>query len=168
MTVRRMSRDAWMARARELYGDNPRKWKFRCVACGNVQSAESVDANNPALIGTDKSNWIFFACEGRHTEGRGCDWSLGGLFQIHRLEVVWAPGPSEHEDARAEHHAAQQRAEETVHQVFEFADDPVGDWKPSTVPAQDKPKPKPKRKRGRRGKRTDGKASGGHADSRGD
>lgn len=120
MTARRMTRDEWLARGRELYGDDPRAWKFRCVMCGNVQSAVSVDERNPTLVGKRKDDWIFFSCEGRHTEGVGCDWTLGGLFRLHRLEVVWPADP----DAGADH------AKETVHITFEFADDPVGDWEP--------------------------------------
>jgi hypothetical protein len=91
--------------------------KFRCVMCGNVQSGASVCARNPEIKLEDTVNWIFFACEGRHTDGVGCDWTLGGLFQLHRLEVVWPPDDEHPEDS--------------VHRVFEFADDPVGDWVPS-------------------------------------
>lgn len=103
---RQMDREQWLARGRELYGDDPRTWKFRCVRCGNVQSHESVKARNPEI--GDTSSWIFFACEGRRTQGVGCDWSLGGLFRLHRLEV---------RDTRPE-------AKEEWVPCFEFADDP--------------------------------------------
>lgn len=101
---RTMTRPQWLERGRELYGDDPRKWKFRCVQCGNVQSHESVTARNPEI--RDTSSWIFFSCEGRHTDGVGCDWTLGGLFQIHKLEVI---------DDRDGAHI----------ECFEFADDPL-------------------------------------------
>lgn len=81
-----MTRAEWMEEGRRLYGDDPRKWQFKCVQCGNIQSHESVTARNPDI--GDTSSWIFFACEGRHTPGIGCDWTLGGLFQIHNLEVI--------------------------------------------------------------------------------
>jgi len=115
--MRTMELKQWLARGTELYGDNMRAWRFRCVACGNVQSAELVDARNPELVGVNKSSWIYFACEGRHTAGVGCDWSLGGLFTIHRLEVI----PPDGKPAPA----------------FEFADDPLGEWKPTREPAQE-------------------------------
>jgi len=104
--IRHMTRDEWIALGRKLYGEDMRKWKFRCVQCGNVQSHESVTERNPEIRNT--SNWIFFSCEGRKTEGVGCDWTLGGLFKIHRLEVF--------DDQKSEN----------PHPVpcFEFADDP--------------------------------------------
>ena len=84
-TMRTLTHNEWLARGRKLYGDDSRKWQFRCVICGNVQSHESVTARNPKI--RDTSNWIYFACEGRHTEGIGCDWTLGGLLKAHKLEV---------------------------------------------------------------------------------
>jgi hypothetical protein len=105
-----MTIEQWNARGEELYGADRRKWKFRCVACGNVQSAELADERNPELVGVEKGNWIYFSCEGRRTPGVGCDWSLGGLFQLHCLAVIDEDGKS--------------------HPTFEFADDPVAGWKP--------------------------------------
>ena len=99
---RTMTEEAWRAHGRELYGEDSREWKFRCVSCGNIQSHASVTERNPEI--TDTSSWIFFACEGRHTDGVGCDWTLGGLFQIHKLEVTDTDGRNV--------------------QCFEFADDP--------------------------------------------
>ena len=54
--MRTLTHDEWHARGRELYGDDPRKWKFRCVSCGNVQSHESVTERNPRV--GDTSRWI--------------------------------------------------------------------------------------------------------------
>lgn len=85
-SLRVMSRADWLELGTRLYGPDPREWKFRCVRCGNVQSHASVKARNPQI--GDTSNWIFFSCEGRHTSGVGCDWTLGGLFTIHKLEVL--------------------------------------------------------------------------------
>ena len=99
--MRTLTHDEWHARGRELYGDDPRKWRFRCVACGNIQSHESVTERNPRI--GDTSRWIYYACEGRHTDGVGCDWTLGGLFKVHKLEV---------------------RDGERPVPCFEFADDP--------------------------------------------
>lgn len=84
--VKRLNRADWLALGVKPYGADPQKWRFKCVYYGNVQSAESVKARNPNI--KQCSGWIYFACEGRHTPGAGCDWTLGGLFQIHRQEVV--------------------------------------------------------------------------------
>lgn len=75
---------------------------FRCVICGTVQSMRSmIDAGvEPARV----ENVIGFSCEGRWRNAgpanngrpgkgvRGCDWTLGGLFQLHRLEVTTPDG----------------------------------------------------------------------------
>jgi hypothetical protein len=107
-TMRIMTREAWFARGTKFYGEDPRRWTFRCLACGHTQSFESVSARNPAL--RNASSWIYFTCEGAFTAGVGCDWALGSVYTLHRLEVISENG--------------------AVAPVFEFADDPVGNWKP--------------------------------------
>lgn len=82
---------------------------FKCVICGTVQSMASLIK---AGCASDKlENLVGFSCEGRLTnagpwpssqnrdaksikrrEIRGCDWTLGGLFQIHNIEVTNAEG----------------------------------------------------------------------------
>lgn len=78
---------------------------FKCPVCGTVQSIASLaKAGAP----TDKvENFLGFSCEGRFSNAgpwpsdkkkgravdarravRGCDWTLGGLFRIHTLEVI--------------------------------------------------------------------------------
>lgn len=72
---------------------------FKCPICSTVQSMASlVHWGAPA----DKvENYIGFSCEGRfsgagpYVDGsanRGCDWTLGGLFKMHTLEVVLPDG----------------------------------------------------------------------------
>ncbi|HKY40722.1 MAG TPA: VVA0879 family protein [Polyangiaceae bacterium] len=75
-----------MALGVELFGQDPRAWRFKCPRCGHEQSHNEATARKPDL--GDTSNWIYFACEGRRNPVVGCDWTLGGLFQIHTLEVV--------------------------------------------------------------------------------
>jgi hypothetical protein len=78
---------------------------FKCPICGTVQSMATL-----ALAGVaeaDCEKYIAFSCEGRFTGAgpwtqgkkkqvqraqRGCDWTLGGLFQLHTLEVVTPDG----------------------------------------------------------------------------
>jgi hypothetical protein len=75
---------------------------FKCVMCATVQSMRSMlDAGvDPARV----ENVIGFSCEGRwrnagpakrgepERDVRGCDWTLGGLFTLHRLEVTTPDG----------------------------------------------------------------------------
>lgn len=70
---------------------------FVCPVCDTVQSMASlVDAG---ATPDEAERYIGFSCEGRLTGAgpwnpdakrlgmRGCDWTLGGLFRIHQLEV---------------------------------------------------------------------------------
>ncbi len=78
---------------------------FVCVICGTVQSIASL-----VLAGAtpeEAERMVGFSCEGRLTKAgpwpspkknsadvrkrrqrRGCDWTLGGLFRVHKLEIV--------------------------------------------------------------------------------
>ena len=110
MMRRKMKHRDWLKLGRELYGKNPLNWKFQCISCGNVQSVCSVMQRNPELTDADAVlHWIGYACEGRHTEDVGCDWSLGGLFHLHHLEVIISAKTSDATKPMP---------------VFEFADDP--------------------------------------------
>ena len=72
----------------KLYGENIVKWKFKCVKCGNVQSGQDfIDAGIDSPAGK-----VFFSCIGRWKKGVGCDWTLGGLFRIHRRVVIGLDG----------------------------------------------------------------------------
>jgi hypothetical protein len=76
-----------------------------CPICGTVQSLASLIK---AGVAADKAeNYIGFSCEGRFTDAgpwpsskdmtakakkrravRGCNWTLGGLFKVHNLEIM--------------------------------------------------------------------------------
>lgn len=80
-------------------------YAFRCVRCGHIQSAVSLARYLPP---EDADNAAYFACEGRFNKKVGCDWTLGGLFRIHKLEVLSDEGkivpvfePASPEEARA-------------------------------------------------------------------
>lgn len=78
------------AKATERFGPETHKWKFKCPHCGEAQSAEDLVA-----AGVDKADvqkYIGFSCIGRFTKERGCDWTLGGFFKIHELEIVTEDG----------------------------------------------------------------------------
>jgi len=89
----------WEAEARRRFGDDPAAWRFVCPRCGAAQSIQDfLDAGVAAQsirdfvdAGFDRETIekvIGFSCIGRYAEGRGCDWTLGGLFKIHQVEVV--------------------------------------------------------------------------------
>lgn len=74
----------------------------KCVMCGTVQSGQSFIAAGAGADMDAVEKFIGFSCIGRFTNagphkkgmpaGRGCDWSLGGLFKLHKLEVETPDG----------------------------------------------------------------------------
>lgn len=80
-----ISRDAWLEKAKELFGEKPTNWKFKCINCGEVQTA--MDFINAGIEKDKAMQLVYQECIGRHIEDRGCDWCLYGLFKIHELEV---------------------------------------------------------------------------------
>jgi hypothetical protein len=82
---------------------------FKCINCATVQSMASlVKAGCPA---EKAETQVGFSCEGRWSKAgpwpsdqrkdakskarrhvRGCDWTLGGLFRLHKIEVIDADG----------------------------------------------------------------------------
>jgi hypothetical protein len=79
--------DQWKAEGTRLFGSDHRNWKFKCPQCGNVQSYRDFEGlvDHPEDV-------FFFSCIGRWKKGVGCDWTLGGLFQIHNVEVTAEDG----------------------------------------------------------------------------
>ena len=75
---------------------------FRCPVCGTLQSARDLIAAGAGEAFDDVEKFLAFSCVGRWTgagphrkdapPGKGCDWTLGGLFQLHKLEVVTDDG----------------------------------------------------------------------------
>lgn len=72
---------------------------FKCPICGTVQSATSlIRAIGAGATFEAVRDQLGFSCVGRFTAagphqpdtppGRGCDWTLGGLFRLHKLEVI--------------------------------------------------------------------------------
>lgn len=76
---------------------------FVCPMCGTVQSMRTLIA-----VGVEPDQveqYVGFSCVGRWTnagpppargegisQGKGCDWTLGGLLQCHDLEVALPEG----------------------------------------------------------------------------
>ena len=78
--------DEWIKEGERLFGKRWRNWKFLCPGCGTVQCGQDFLA-----AGIDEKEIrenIAYNCIGRLVDGKGCDWSLGGLFKLHTVEVV--------------------------------------------------------------------------------
>ncbi len=83
--------------------DVPREhWAFLCPICGTVQSAADLIRAGAGKDFDEVEKYLGFSCIGRFTNsgaykpgllpGGGCNWTLGGLFQLHKLEVVTEDG----------------------------------------------------------------------------
>lgn len=86
----------WLGEGRDRFGPNPLDWKFECILCGHVQCGRDFlalslfpgkgqECLSPEEIALNRA---FMSCIGRWKEGVGCDWTLGGLVQIHTRVVV--------------------------------------------------------------------------------
>ncbi|MBL4837629.1 MAG: hypothetical protein JKY34_08620 [Kordiimonadaceae bacterium] len=82
--------DAFRGRATELYGSDPKGWKFACPRCHTPQSALDWDAESIDREVIEKQ--IGFSCIGRQIKDKGCNWTLGGLLQLHDIEIVDGDG----------------------------------------------------------------------------
>lgn len=77
---------------------------FKCPVCATVQSAADLIAAGAGADFDAVEKYLGYSCVGRFTNagpfrkskgdvpGRGCDWTLGGLFRLHTLEVTTPDG----------------------------------------------------------------------------
>jgi hypothetical protein len=82
--VKTLTFKQWLKEGEKLFGADREKWEFICPNCKEVQTLQDFINNGVK----DPSGMFYFSCIGREVEGRGCDWSLGGLFTIHKTEVI--------------------------------------------------------------------------------
>lgn len=99
----------------------------KCPACGTVQSMADLIAAGAGATEADVEKYAGYSCVGRFTKagghqrgmppGRGCDWTLGGLFKIQALEVITPDGKAHptFEVATAEEAQAHMRGEPQKH-----------------------------------------------------
>ncbi len=72
---------------------------FKCPMCETVQSAADLIAAGAGANFDAVEKYVAYSCVGRWTgqrftreskgAGKGCDWTLGGLFRTHVLEVIF-------------------------------------------------------------------------------
>lgn len=92
-SVKAMTKDEWVKQGESLFGDNPMLWRFKCPACGFIQSPQDyMDAGAPESA-------IAFSCVGRwRTEYKEafdtndkrpipCNYAGGGLFKFNPIQV---------------------------------------------------------------------------------
>lgn len=75
---------------------------FKCPMCGTIQSARMLIAAGAGKDFEEVEKYLGFSCVGRFTgkgspskekgNNHGCNWTLGGLFSMHELEVVTPDG----------------------------------------------------------------------------
>jgi hypothetical protein len=70
---------------------------FRCPMCGTLQCAADLIAAGAGVDFDAVERFLGFSCIGRFTgagsprkerDRKPCNWTLGGLFSVHNLEVV--------------------------------------------------------------------------------
>jgi hypothetical protein len=74
---------------------------FVCPMCSTVQSAADLIAAGAGQDFDHVEKYLGFSCVGRFTgkgsprkvpDGEACNWTLGGLFTLHKLEIVTEDG----------------------------------------------------------------------------
>lgn len=76
-------------------------YTFRCPMCRTLQTASDLIRAGAGQSFEDVQKYLGFSCVGRFTgapgprkvaDGQPCDWTLGGLFSLHKLEVLTEDG----------------------------------------------------------------------------
>lgn len=74
---------------------------FVCPMCGTVQSMDCLINAGAGKTEDDVERYVGFSCVGRWLcagsprkapDGKPCNWTLGGLFQCHKLTVLTPDG----------------------------------------------------------------------------
>lgn len=82
--TRVLTADEFRSKAKEMGGG--RKAVFVCPNCKTPTTYN--DYIDAGLEHDDAVNVLGFSCIGRFQKDKGCNWTLGGLFQIHELEIL--------------------------------------------------------------------------------
>lgn len=76
----------------EAQGVSREQYKFICPHCKTIQCAQDLIDAGAGKTFDEVKKYLAFSCVGRFTKDKGCNWTLGGLFQIHELEVITPDG----------------------------------------------------------------------------
>lgn len=87
-----MTIDEFRAACRAQNRDSVEDLTFQCPRCKTLQSARDLIQAGAGDNFEQVERYVGFSCVGRWDDSKGCDWSLGGLFRIHELEVIDSEG----------------------------------------------------------------------------
>lgn len=97
---------------------------FICPVCKTIQSGADLIIAGAGKTFDEVEKFLAFSCVGRFTRagpykpgmppGRGCNWTLGGLFQCHTLEVITPDGTKHPRFELATHEEAKAHVARTV------------------------------------------------------
>jgi hypothetical protein len=92
--------EEWKNRGKEIFGTEDRRlWKFKCPACGFIQSFE--DFIKAGATEEETFDMIGFSCVGRVMKEKGqflqdkkqpCNYAGGGLFRLNPLTIITSDG----------------------------------------------------------------------------
>lgn len=94
--MEQMNRAQWFAEGVRRFGADQMAWKFVCPSCGHVatvQDWKDAGASEPDVgfncIGRFKGDPEVTAKAAFRRAGGPCNYTSGGLFKIHELEVAY-------------------------------------------------------------------------------
>jgi hypothetical protein len=100
-TIKRMTVEEFHAALKAQGMTSREDFAFVCPLCKCVQSARDLIQAGAGADFESIEKYLAFGCVGRFTgaksprakpDGKPCDWTLGGFFRLHRLEVITEDG----------------------------------------------------------------------------
>ena len=102
-----LTRDEYIAKATELFGPDPKKWRFVCPVCSTEQGYEEF-VKHTNIPMDELQDFLGFSCIGRWAKGGcehagfnadhkknknehaiGCDYAGGGFFKLYPVLVLY-------------------------------------------------------------------------------
>ena len=94
-TIIKMTKEEWLAKGKELFGEDMFQWRFVCPGCGNIQSVNDFKQyKEKGASPNSASN----ECIGRYSDGNSwlntggkkqpCDYAGYGLLNICPVKVI--------------------------------------------------------------------------------
>lgn len=90
--MKQVSLEEYQAEIKAQGKDRIEDVEFICPRCETKQCAQDLINAGAGTSFDDVEKYLGFSCVGRFTKDKGCDWTLGGLFRIHKLEVITPDG----------------------------------------------------------------------------
>lgn len=97
--IKQITHADWLAKGERLFGPDKLLWAFKCPICET-----RIEVRDWQKAGS-KEGAVAFSCIGRYLDkkqeafskkkvvkGKPCNYTLGGLFKIHTLEVIFDDG----------------------------------------------------------------------------